>query len=460
MAVTKIWSIKYSLDDVVKYVANPKKIIKSDLFDAIHYAANGEKIVADGEHVEYVTGVNCDTKTAFEEMYCVKKKFNKPGGNVAYHAYQSFKTGEVTPEQCHSIGVETAKQMWGTDYQVLVATHFNTGTYHNHFVINSVGLWDGKKFNCNKNAYYKFRDISDKLCYENKLTVIENPTKRTPRPIYLAEKRGEPTKYNLMREAIDKAISYSYDYKQFIYVMKTQGYIIQDGCRIKHPTIRSVNDTRNTRMYRLGAGYNADDIKARILRNSNKYNAKFYQYQKAYESRKPKEPIQYTLRDSIFKVKKIKGLRALYFHYCYRLGYLPKKNQHRPKSPEMREASRHIDRYSQEVRLVTKHKIDTFDDLNVLIEKNTQLLAQLEKTRQQYRNKQYRCTNPDELKERREKCYGYTEVMKGLRDEIRVANHIIEDTPKIERNIQVEVNMRNIINAELQRKKTRDYYER
>ena len=62
---------------------------------------------------------------------------------MAYHAYQSFKPGEVTPELCHRLGVELAKRMWGDEYQVLVATHFNTGTFHNHFVVNSVGLWNG-----------------------------------------------------------------------------------------------------------------------------------------------------------------------------------------------------------------------------------------------------------------------------------------------------------------------------
>lgn len=82
--------------------------------------------------------------------------------------------------------------------KVIVATHFNTGTYHNHFVVNSVNMFTGKKFNCNKGAYYHFRELSDELCREYGLTVIEKPRGKTPRNIYFAEKRGEPTKYNLM----------------------------------------------------------------------------------------------------------------------------------------------------------------------------------------------------------------------------------------------------------------------
>lgn len=132
MAVTKIWAIKDSLSRVVDYAANPDKTIYSDLQKVIHYADDSNKTINGKEKACFVTGVNCNADTAYEEMYAVQERFNKVNGNAAYHAYQSFKTGEVTPEQCHRIGVQLAKDMWGTDYQVLVATHFNTGTYHNH----------------------------------------------------------------------------------------------------------------------------------------------------------------------------------------------------------------------------------------------------------------------------------------------------------------------------------------
>lgn len=148
------------------------------------------KTVVGKEKAMYVTGVNCSAETAFTEMNAVQERFDKTTGNVAYHAYQSFKTGEVTPGLAHELGVELAKRMWGDEYQVLVATHFNTGTYHNHLVINSVNMWNGKKFNCNEGAYWKLRHISDELCRENDLTVIENPKGKTPRKLYFAEKNG------------------------------------------------------------------------------------------------------------------------------------------------------------------------------------------------------------------------------------------------------------------------------
>ena len=125
---------------------------------------------------------------------------------MAYHAYQSFKSEEVTPERCHRLGVELAKRMWDEEYQVLETTHFNTGTYHNHFVVNSIGLWDGRKFNCGKRACYQFHQLSDDLCREYHLSTIQNPKGKTPRSIYFADRNGEPTRYNLMREAVDAAL--------------------------------------------------------------------------------------------------------------------------------------------------------------------------------------------------------------------------------------------------------------
>ena len=131
MATTKIWAIKDSLSRVLQYAANPDKTVLSDLKAVLHYAENSDKTV--NEETCFVTGVNCNADTAFEEMLAVQERFGKTGRNVAYHAYQSFKTGEVTPELCHQLGIELAKRMWGSDHQVLVATHLNTGTLQDEF---------------------------------------------------------------------------------------------------------------------------------------------------------------------------------------------------------------------------------------------------------------------------------------------------------------------------------------
>ena len=255
MATTKIWAIKDSLSRVLDYAANPKKTVYSDLRKALHYANDKSKVVIGEEEACFVTGVNCCADTAFDEMRSVQERFGKRGGNVAYHAYQSFKTNEVSPELCHRVGVELARRMWGDGYQVLVATHFNTGTYHNHFVVNAVNMWDGKKFNCNEGAYWKFRALSDELCAEHRLTVIKNPLGKTPRQIYFAEKNGEPTKFNLMREAIDFAISCSRSFDDFKSIIRENGYIVELNPNRRYWTIRSENSKKAVRMYRLGEEY-------------------------------------------------------------------------------------------------------------------------------------------------------------------------------------------------------------
>ena len=200
MATTKIWTVKDSLKRLTDYASNPEKTEYSDLRNSIEYAVRSEKTATFSNDIQekffFVSGINCNPETASNEMNEVKELFGKTGGNLAYHCYQSFKPGEVTPELCHQLGVELARRMWGDKYQVLVATQLDKNHLHNHIIVNSVSFVDGKKYNCNKNAYWKLRETSDKICLENNLSVIESPKAPTPRAIYFAEKAGEPTKYN------------------------------------------------------------------------------------------------------------------------------------------------------------------------------------------------------------------------------------------------------------------------
>lgn len=439
MAVTKIWAIKDSLLRVVDYAANPNKTVYSDLQKVIHYADDNSKTIKGEEKACFVTGVNCNAATAFEEMCAVQKRFNKVNGNVAYHAYQSFKTGEVTPEQCHRIGVQLAKDMWGTDYQVLVATHFNTGTYHNHFVINSVNMWTGKKFDCNKRVYYKFRDLSDKLCEKERLIVIKNPSGKTPRSMYFAEKRGEPTKYNLMRDAIDYAISISVNQAQFRKALEKQGYVINLDPRLKYATIRSINDTKNTRLYHLGEQYDRDGIFKRMRENDVWIAGEKYSNYVKNTKLKTIQPKKYILKGRFSSTRKITGLKALYLHYCYLLGYIPKK--HQPLSPEMKKAWRKIDRYSQEVRLISKQNLNTLDDVNSFISNSTEQIKLIENQRQHIYNKLRRCTDIDKRAELLSQRNDRTSALKTLRKNIRTAKHIIEDNPEVKFNIKAEQNI-------------------
>lgn len=121
------------------------------------------------------------------------------------------------------------------------------------------------------------RGLSDELCERYNLTVIKNPKGKTPRNIFLAEKRGEPTKYHLMRQAIDKTLKECINYGQFKKIMIKKGYIINDSYKLKYQTIRSINDKKAVRMYRLGENYIPEYINKKVNNNPYHYNKSIWQ---------------------------------------------------------------------------------------------------------------------------------------------------------------------------------------
>ena len=423
MATTKIWPIKDSLRRVTEYASNPEKTEYDDLKASIGYAVNGEKTEFGDEKVYLTTGIRCDADTAFEEMMAVKESFGKTGGNVAYHAYQSFKPGEVTPQMCHQIGVELAEKLWGDRYQVLVATHLDKEHLHNHFIVNSVSFVDGKKFNDKKAAYRKLRQTSDELCREHELSVIERPGGRTPRQIYFAEKNGEATRYNLMRWAIDDAVSASTNIEMFEAVLRKKGYRIREDANRKYPVICSVYGGRPTRLYQLGADYEPQKIYARVCENDLSTRENYYRFM--YGNGMRFQPKRIHTRSPKPK-QKITGLFALYLHYLYLLGYRPKRNHYQPMTPEMKAAMRKCDEYSRHARLLAREHLSTEDDVKALIDRCDERITSLCDERQKIRNRMRRCHDQDELTGLRQMRDSLTAEIKTLRTDKKTAGQILD----------------------------------
>ncbi len=189
MATTSIWAVKggvHSIQRVEAYIENPEKTCTESGRESqyeLHQIMDGDQLTAefsmdDLEHeiACYVSGVNCTVPDeAWKEFAAVYDAWEKPcKGRVCYHGYQSFKEGEVTAQQAHEIGVKLAEQLWGDRFQVVVATHLNTGHYHNHFLLNAISFADGLKFVNRKSDYRKMREVSDALCQEYGLSVIEH----------------------------------------------------------------------------------------------------------------------------------------------------------------------------------------------------------------------------------------------------------------------------------------------
>ena len=438
MATTKLWHIEGRLRDLLNYVENKDKTVlpegMQDLGNVFDYVTRSDKT----KEKQFVTGINCLPEIALEQMVATKKQFPERGKYIAWHGYQSFKPGEVTPEQCHRIGVELAKEMWGDSFQVIVTTHLDKDHLHNHFCINSVSFLDGKKYNYTKSERQRLVEASDRLCYAFGLSVITNPQTAPPRAIYEAEKNGEPTKYNLMREAIDFAIEHSVNVPSFYQVMREQGYEITHDPRRKYATIKVIGEQKTTRLYRLGDDYRYFRIMERLKEQDRVSN--YHRYRAYFDETKPRyiRPRPITFKGSFNRTRKITGLRALYYYYCYLLGYLPKEKQHRPLSPEMREAWRRIDRYSQSIRLICKQDFKTTDDVKSFIAANEEQIKVLEKERNHIRSRMNRSKNPTEKEEHRSRRDDITTVLTAMRKDNKVAKNILEDSPKIKEDIAAE----------------------
>ena len=173
MATTSLWKIQNRIDKVISYTTNPEKTENVEMYQALHNTIEYAKADYKTEKQYYVTGINCSVIDSVQDMLLTKKQFGKEKGIVAYHGFQSFAEGEVTAKIAHEIGVRLAEELWGDKYEVLVSTHLNTNHIHSHFVINSVSFVDGKKYINNRENYAMMRKISDELCKEYGLSVIE-----------------------------------------------------------------------------------------------------------------------------------------------------------------------------------------------------------------------------------------------------------------------------------------------
>lgn len=445
MATTSLWHIKGQLCDLIDYVENSEKteltFDMQDFVNVFSYDINPNKT----NNKQFVTAINCKKEIALEQMILTKKQFNKEDKYIAWHGYQSFKPDEVTPELCHEIGVKLAKQMWADRFQVIVSTHLDKDHLHNHFCFNSVSFLDGKKYNYSKTEMQRLRDTSDLICKEYGLSVIEthNKSKSPSRALYFAEKNNEPTKYNLMRAAIDEAIKISPTPKEFVKIMRKKGYIVNVNPKRKYATIRLLNDSRNTRLKTLGEKYDWHNIVEQI--NTQDGFILFPAYKEFNRESKTKyiKPKKYIFKGSFTTVRKITGLKALYLYYCYRLGYLPKKNQHKPLSPEMKEAWRKIDRYSNQVILISKYALDNTNDVQNLISNNKEQIKLISNQRNKIYNTLRRCKDADKILSLKSERDCYTKELTKLRKEIKTANAILNDVDEIKMNIKAETDIQH-----------------
>ena len=348
MAYTSVIPVR-RLDRAVKYVMNKEKTTAVSLQDALDYAANRDKT----EQSCFESSYACTLETAFADMRQTKERWHKLGGVQGYHLVQSFAAGEVTPELAHRIAKELADRVLGGRYEYVIGTHLNTGHIHSHIVWNSVSCVDGKKYRSNYKSYVtEIRAVSDELCRKYKLSVIDTENSNhvaKPYAEWLAEKNGQPTWRTAIRQDVDEAIQQSLTWRQFLSAMERKGYEVRMGR--KYPVLRPPGKERFVRFKTLGKRYTPEVIQTRIL------------YPRSYRPYVENPPtIKHgRLRSGKKPCRKLAGLRALYYRYLYELGALPRK----PRRPSyvVRQDAYKLDQRIRQMEFLSKHNIDTLEQL-------------------------------------------------------------------------------------------------
>ena len=449
MAVTKIWPIKNSFAAPIIYVQNSEKTLNPNadmseeslqaLEDVIEYAANEDKT----EMKYYVSTINCNKRCARDEFAMVKKRFDKEGGIVAFHAYQSFAPGEVNPSEAHSIGVELARRLWGDRFQIVVATHVNTAAVHNHLVINSISFRDGKRFHGCRETTGMLREMSDRICQEHGLSVIKNPKgQRVNTYLYKMERAGMPTRYNVARKSIDEAIALSLTLEEFKAELKSRGYSYRFDPQRKYWTITPPGWKKPIRIHQLGEDYTRESIERRIYENDPSVRSD--RVRQHYH-----RSTHYNLRRRIDRIMGRSGLEKLYLRYCYELGYLPKYQQNPTKLHILlKEDLLKCDQYSEQAKLLSKYHVDTVEDLSLLMEKLEDKMQSVSAERDEMRKVSRRNIPIAQIDAAKDKVTELTAELRDFRRELKVCSQVQERSDHVRKNLE-------IIDRDRQREKAR-----
>ena len=456
MATTSLWKVDKRLDHVIDYATDEEKTKNENEkgnFDSIEklltYATNPDKT----EKLFYTTGINYKVDNAVKEMQFVKRLYGKEKGILAFHGYQSFKEGEVPPEIAHEIGVRLAEEMWGDRFQVVVSTHLNTDNIHNHFVINSVSFKDGYKYYSNLSNTALLRKTSDEICEEYELSVLEEKTCKSGINFenFYKKSMKESEYYKFAKEDIDYAIEHSWTYQEFIKKLKDMGYEVY--FRANKISVRRYPYKRNIRIERaFGEEYSIENIKNKI----------FSRYPTREEVIKPKTyDKRLFYKGSVKKLRKPKGIIALYYYYCYLLKVYPKKNLNYKLFPEMRAEVKKMDKYSQQIRFICKYKLETINDIDNLKEQKQEELQKTLNTRNRLYYKRQKLDNESDKDVVTKEIVSVTSVIEKVRKEIRLCDEVGDNARKMKEQIKEmneKGNDKEKEEKKLKKKKDRSYH--
>lgn len=434
MAVTSVLSRHMRPDKLIAYVTNPQKTDDQVL----------------------VQGFNCKIETAAKQMQQTKERYGKTDGITMFHAIQAFKPGEVTPELAHEIGAAFVQEHFA-GYEVVLATHIDRDHIHNHMAVNSVSFSTGKKYHSTKESYYvDVRGISDRLCAENGLSVIEPRSHGVSYAEYRARKNGQLTLRDMVDRDAEEVLSIALNTGEVYRLMEARGYEIEH--RGKYPTFKPQGAKHGFRMKYNGTSLTEDDIGRLIENDMLSTTAILF---------KPREyvPIPF---------EKPKGFRALVAHWMYILGIIG-QGKRTSIQVDPKELKR-FEKLKKQEDFLQKYGIDTEEQLNERESEINARIDELTKTRIILNSKkkrqrklydaladiEYLSAAPEEYAAEREKLMKSqsllegidtdalnrekTEVYDGLvrinkalremRSELRIIKAVREEIPRIEERLE------------------------
>ena len=374
-------------------------------------------------------------------MMAVQRRFGLRGTNVAYHGFQRFNPGEVSPEKAHQIGIETARRMWGDKYQVVVTTHLNTDSVHNHMVVHAVSFRDGKKFQNHVSDHVRLREISDQICREHRLSVLEDaPFFGEGKGVYWAHKAGKLTHRDQLRNAVEHSLYYAVTTDEFFDQLEGLGYEIDyDRLSVKAPAWE-----RSIRLDRLG--YPMETIYRRLTQS-------FYRPGSVAEInenppyRAKTLPLLTLERRLEFAVEHSRSAGVvmvdLLFLFLIQLLKVTDadwswEERCRPLSLEVRIELERLDQYTAMRDLMAENDIHTDIDLMNYIESVQSDIAALEKERQGYRNQLRREKDPEKAAALKEQAKAVSKELLPLRQQLKTAKRIEERLPVVQKALDAE----------------------
>ena len=452
MAVTGFWPIYKNLKATLDYADNPDKTtdrryLDDDLYAALSYAENDSKT----DRKMYVSGINCSKQNAYAEMVAVQRRFGMRGKVVGYHGIQSFAAGEVTPEQAFEIGKVTARKMWGDRYQVLVTVHLNTDNVHCHFVVNPVSYKDGVKFKNKIGDHKELRRVSDEICREHGLSVLENSNfYGGHKKDYWRHKSGKKTHRDYLREDVEYCLSFATSPREFENQLYALGYTL-DPVRF---SVKAKHWERSVRLANIG--FTKEIVQAQLDRNAeNRYHLFTLEYHPPY--RPKKFPLEDELRKLEFSIDHCYDAATVFVDTIFYIiitviQIAAELADVMLLSPDLRAAEKDLKELISDYHFLKENDIHTVSDLQANIDESKAQLSDLERERKTLGNRIRRPKSPEEQVKNKECRKEISKQMKPVRERLRRAEKILEKSPHLYELLKQE--------RELERKARARYLDR